>query len=155
MTLNGVSEEEGRLILFRFSTSILCSQTLWNLSLLSFSFSESDSSLEVFHSTSSLDLPLRGCFSSHCQLAAWSFFICKFLGWILSCVNFLHLRLYFTLGPSLIWKEKLTRIRWNTNLLGFPASSWILQFKLSYFRSYANLNFAGFFFMFCEHFHWT
>lgn len=64
-----------------FSTSVLCSpQTLRNLSLLSFSFSESDSSLEIFHSTSSLDLSLRDCFSFCCQFAAGPFLICKFLG---------------------------------------------------------------------------
>jgi hypothetical protein len=141
MTLNMVSQKGIRQVLpICFSALILCSLKLL---LLSFPLSCSDSSLEIFHNASSLDLSMRGCFLFYCQLAVWLFFICMFLGWVLSCASFLYLRLCFTQGPKLkLVKEKLTaKIRWNNNLLGFLASSWILWFRFSYFKSYANLPF--------------
>lgn len=138
-----------------FSTSVLCSpQTPWNLSLLSFSFSESDSSLEIFHSTSSLDLSLRGCFSFCCQLAAWPFLICKFLGWILSCVNFPYLRLYFTLWPTrpCFKKKKKDKTkywpRFSCKLL--HSTIWTFIFQML-----CKSDSSGFLFRFYNHFHWT
>lgn len=85
VTLNVLSKEERRQFYSMFfSTSVLCSPLdFWKFVTFVIFLFRKWQFPEIFYSTSSLDLSLRGCFSFQCQLAAWPFFFffCKFF-WV-------------------------------------------------------------------------